>query len=107
MAKFVYRMQSILNIKEKIQEQARMEFASARIRLDEEEEKLRLLLERKEGYQEQGRILRKDGLKVLKIMENRDAVGIMDEFIADQRYQVSLAERASACHAGEQNPAET
>lgn len=64
MAKFVYRMQSILNIKEKIQEQARMEFASARIRLDEEEEKLRLLLERKEGYQEQGRILRKDGLKV-------------------------------------------
>ena len=52
-------MQSILNIKEKIQEQARMEFASARIRLDEEEEKLRLLLERKEGYQEQGRILRK------------------------------------------------
>ena len=63
MAKFVYRMQSILNIKEKIQEQARMEFASARIRLDEEEEKLRLLLERKEGYQEQGRILRKDGLK--------------------------------------------
>lgn len=27
-------------------------------------------------------------------MENRDAVGIMDEFIADQRYQVSLAERA-------------
>ena len=50
-----------------------------------EEEKLRLLLERKEGYQEQGRILRKDGLKVLKIMENRDAVGIMDEFIADQR----------------------
>lgn len=94
MAKFVYRMQSILNIKEKIQEQARMEFASARIRLDEEEEKLRLLLERKEGYQEQGRILRKDGLKVLKIMENRDAVGIMDECIADQRYQVGLAERA-------------
>ena len=71
-----------------------MEFASARIRLDEEEEKLRLLLERKEGYQEPGRTLRKDGLKVLKIMENRDAVGIMDEFIADQRYQVSLAERA-------------
>lgn len=94
MAKFVYRMQSILNIKEKIQEQARMEFAAARMRLDEEEEKLRLLIERKEGYQEQGRTLRKDGLKVLKIMENRDAVGIMDEFIADQRYQVSLVERA-------------
>ncbi len=94
MAKFVYRMQSILNIKEKMQEQAKMEFAAARMRLDEEEEKLKLLLNRKEAYQEQGRALRQNGLVVLQIMENRDAVGIMDEFIADQRYQVSLAERA-------------
>lgn len=94
MAKFVYRMQSILNIKVKMEEQAKMEFAAARMRLDEEEEKLSLLFERKETYQEEGRALRKNGLKVLEIMENRDAVGIMDEFIADQRYQVSLAERA-------------
>ena len=94
MAKFVYRMQSILNIKVKMEEQAKMEFAAARMRLDEEEEKLSLLFERKETYQEEGRALRKNGLKVLEIMENRDAVGIMNEFIADQRYQVSLAERA-------------
>jgi len=87
-------MQSILNIKVKMEEQARMEFAAARMGLDEEEEKLRLLFERKEAYQEQGRALRKDSLKVLEIMENRDAVGIMDEFIARQRYQVSLAEQA-------------
>lgn len=93
MAKFVYRMQSILNIKEKMEEQARMEFAAARMRLDEEEEKLKLLYGRKEAYQEQGRALRRDGLRVLEIMENRDAVGIMDEFITDQRFQVSLAER--------------
>ena len=36
MARFIYRMQSILNIKEKMEEQARMEFAAARMRLDEE-----------------------------------------------------------------------
>ncbi len=94
MAKFVYRMQSILNIKVKMEEQARMEFAAARMRLDEEEEKLRLLFDRKEAYQEQGRALRKDGLKVLDIMENRDAVGIMDEYITRQSYQVNLAEKA-------------
>ena len=94
MAKFVYRMQSILNIKVKMEEQARMDFAAARIRLDEEEERLRLLFERKEAYQEEGRSLRKDGLKVLDIMENRDAVAIMDEFIAEQQHQVSLAEKA-------------
>ena len=41
MAKFIYRMQSILDVKLKMEEQARMEFASARMRLDEEEEKLK------------------------------------------------------------------
>ena len=32
MAKFIYRMQSILNIKEKLEEQARMDFAQANMR---------------------------------------------------------------------------
>ena len=41
MAKFIYRMQSILNIKEKLEEQARMDFAQANMRLAAEEEKLR------------------------------------------------------------------
>ena len=40
MARFIYRMQSILDIKEKLEEQARMEFATAKVRLNEEEEKL-------------------------------------------------------------------
>ena len=57
MARFIYRMQSILNIKEKMEEQARMEFAAARMRLDEEELKLQALIERKESYEEQGREL--------------------------------------------------
>ena len=47
MAKFVYRMQSILNIKEKMESQARNEFARARQHLNEEEEKLKGLTERK------------------------------------------------------------
>ena len=43
MAKFIYRMQNILNLKLKLEEQQKMEFAAARKRLDEEEEKLELL----------------------------------------------------------------
>ncbi|MDE6890768.1 MAG: flagellar export protein FliJ [Lachnospiraceae bacterium] len=94
MARFIYRMQSILNIKEKMEEQARMEFAAARMRLDEEELKLQALIERKEGYEEQGRALRQDALKVMDIMENRDAIGVIDEFIMNQREQIRIAERA-------------
>ena len=40
MAKFVYKMQSLLNIKEKLEEQAKTAFGLAKAVLNEEEEKL-------------------------------------------------------------------
>lgn len=92
MARFRYRMQSILNIKEKLEEQAKMEFAAARMHLDEEEEKLQVLFDRKESYENKGRELRKNSLKVPDILENRDAIAVMDEFIFLQKRQVKLAE---------------
>ncbi len=92
MAKFIYRMQSILDIKEKMEEQARMEFAAARMRLNEEEEKLQTLIQRKEAYEEKGRELRKDNLKVMEIMENREDISRMEEFIALQKIQLKHAE---------------
>lgn len=84
-------MQSILDIKEKMEEQARMEFAAARMRLNEEEEKLEELTRRKAAYEEEGRQLQKDSLKVMEIMENRDAIARMQEFIALQIMQVKRA----------------
>ena len=92
MAKFIYRMQSILDIKNKITEQARMEFAAARMRLTEQEEKLQRLVDRKEGYEKRGRELRKNSLKVMDIMENGDAIARMEEFILLQKEQIKRAE---------------
>ncbi len=91
MARFIYRMQSILDIKEKMEEQAKMEFAAARMHLDEEEEKLQILNDRKAAYENKGRELRKDSLKVREILENREAITRMEEFIAYQMHQVELA----------------
>ena len=71
MAKFIYRMQNILNLKTKLEEQQKMEFAAARKRLDEEEEKLNLLFRRKANYEEEGRRLREDSLNVQDILDNR------------------------------------
>lgn len=93
MAKFIYRMQSILDIKGKLEEQAKMDFAAARIRLDEEEEKLVFLKNRKEEYEDQGRTLQKDSLKVMEIIKNRDAISTMKEFIAAQQGAVLKAEK--------------
>lgn len=93
MAKFIYRMQNILEIKLKMEDQAKTEFAAARMHLDEEEEKLQFLRNRKAGYEEQGRTLRKDNLKVRKILENRDAISRMDEFILFQLESVRKAQQ--------------
>lgn len=92
MAKFIYRMQNILNLKLKLEEQQKMEFAAARKRLDEEEDKLHLLFRRKAGYEEEGRRLREDNLNVQDILDNRNALLRMDDYIAFQRIQVSKAE---------------
>lgn len=94
MAKFIYRMQNILNLKTKLEEQQKMEFAAARKRLDEEEEKLDLLFRRKANYEEEGRLLREDSLNVQDILDNRNALIQMDDYIAFQRIQVSKAEDA-------------
>lgn len=94
MAKFVYRMQSILNIKEKLEDQARNNFSQARMRLDEENEKLETLKRRKEEYREEGRKIRKDSLDVLKLQENETALKRMDEYIAVQKEEVAKAEKA-------------
>ncbi len=94
MAKFIYRMQNILNLKTKLEEQQKMEFAAARKRLDEEEEKLNLLFRRKANYEEEGRWLREDSLNVQDILDNRNALIQMDDYIAFQRIQVSKAEDA-------------
>ena len=94
MAKFIYRMQNILNLKTKLEEQQKMEFAAARKRLDEEEEKLNLLFRRKANYEEEGRRLREDSLNVQDILDNRNALIQMDDYIALQKIQVSKAEDA-------------
>lgn len=92
MAKFIYRMQSILDIKEKLEEQARNEFAAARMRLGEEEEKLSLLKGRKISYEQQGRELQRNGLNVLDIRTNRNAIARMQEFIEEQKIAVKAAQ---------------
>ena len=85
MARFVYRMQSILNLKLHQEDQAKMVFGQAQHALNEEEEKLRHLQNRKQGYIEEGVKLRNASILDVKgISENRDAAERMDVIIADQ-----------------------
>lgn len=51
MAKFVYKLQNILNLKYKFEEQAKIEFGIASARLAQEEKKLADIKKRQQGYQ--------------------------------------------------------
>lgn len=93
MAKFRYRMQSILNIKIQMETQAKMEFGQAQRRLLEEQERLELLYHRKEDYLEEGRRIRKDSLKVQNLRDNEYAIARMDEYIEIQTGNVRAAEQ--------------
>ncbi len=92
MARFRYRMQNILDVKGKLEEQAKLEFALANRALLEEQEKLAGLEERKKAYEAEIVRLLQDRLHLKRIRENEDAVSTMKELIAVQKLQVKAAE---------------
>ena len=92
MAKFKYRMQNILELKMKLEEQQKMDLAAARINLNEEEDKLKDLYERKNEYQEALRESCKNKLNVHKIRMSTLAYESMDDVISRQKIEVKKAE---------------
>ena len=93
MSKFIYRMQNILNVKYKLEDQAKTEFMLANQELREEEEKLQGLKDRKAGYEEKVRQLLKNHLQIDRIKENQEAIRRMEEFIRVQKLRVEEATR--------------
>lgn len=93
MARFRYSLQSILDIKMKMETQAKQEFSAAKAVLDEETEKLERLLQRKTDYENEAKRLLNGTLNVREIEDNKNALLRMDELIVLQRKQVAVAER--------------
>ncbi len=77
MAKFTYRMQNILNIKYKLETQAKTAFSVAAAKLDLEEEKLEGLRQRKNAYEVRAQELIADRLDFQEIKINRVAIETM------------------------------
>lgn len=93
MAVFRYKMQSILDIKLKMETQAKQEFAQAKLILDREEEKLEALYARKREYEERAKDLLNGKLDLQEISDNNVAILRTDEFITEQKKRVSKAEQ--------------
>lgn len=93
MAKFFYRMQNILDIKYKLEEQAKQEYMAVRVRLNEAMAQLDELKLRKNTYMDMYMQLVSQKLDVLEIEECKNAILLMDEYIYNQEQVVQKIER--------------
>ena len=91
MAKFVYRMQNILDIKNKLEVQARNSYAAARMKLSQEEEKLDRMFEQKKAYEENYRQQLSGNINILQIHICKNAIELCKNQIKKQLVEVKVA----------------
>lgn len=93
MAKFVYRMQSVLDIKIKLESQAKVAYGVANRKLTEEQERLREILERRAAYEQQAKELVMGTIDIRKIRENKQAIDVIKSQQRAQMMNVHVAEK--------------
>lgn len=91
MAKFVYRMQNILDIKNKLEVQARNSYAAARLRLSQEEEKLDGLFAQKKTYEDAYRQQLSGNIDIVQINICKNAIELSKNMIKKQLVEVKVA----------------
>lgn len=89
MAKFIFKMQSLLSIKCKLEEQAKAEYGIELVRLREEEMKLEALIAKKEEYQDRLTDAVQDALNIREIKELENCVEHAKYNINVQKFVIS------------------
>ena len=93
MAKFVYRLQNVLDIKIRMETQAKTEFATAMNLVRTEEEKLAQLVNRRQQYQEDIRKKSLGKVDVVQLKIGGESVKAIEEMMKQQAVKLRIAER--------------
>lgn len=93
MAKFRYRMQNILDIKEKIESQEKIAYGQANAQLLAEQDKLTNLMIRRAGYEKDLRIASQGDLDFSEIRTLKESIETMKVLVRDQMFNVHVAEK--------------
>lgn len=93
MAKFIFKMQNILEIKRKLEDQAKSVYADAISALEIEKEKLQKLEEKKELYEDRLTDMMLESLHIHEICRLENAIEVMKYKIQEQLIAVAKAER--------------
>ena len=92
MAKFIFKMDNILSIKEKLEDQAKAEYGMELVKLREEEEKKLRLEAQKIGYEEKLTQALQDYLEMQKIRRLENAIEVMKFQIKLQQHVIAQQE---------------
>lgn len=93
MAKFSYRMQNILDVKQKQETQAKSAFAIARIRMNEEEEKLENLFAKKKALEDELRSISVGDIDVKELVFYNNSIEYTKNTIKRQLVEVKVASK--------------
>jgi flagellar FliJ protein len=93
MAVYKYKMQGVLDIKEKLETQSKQEFANANLKLMEEEALLEQIRQRKQEYIEEGVKLRLQVIDPVAIEINKRAVEVIEDDEKAQEREVNVAKK--------------
>jgi len=93
MAKFKYKLQSVLDIKEKMESQEKIAYGLATAKVLEEQEILQKLMIQKAGYDRKARELVKGDMDLLEIRACRNAVDTMKARIRGQMIELHRAQK--------------
>ena len=85
-------MQSVLTVKEKLEDQAKQNYGAMLHLLQQEQEELEHRIKRESEYREEGRKLRESVLNITSLREKEAALEYMEQAIVQQRHRVKKAE---------------
>jgi len=91
MKKFRYNMENILQVKLKLEDQAKIIYGNARLRLTKEEQKLAQMEKKKTSYEDEMRTLITNKLNIINIGHCEEAIKIMTANIKQQTIIVKNA----------------
>ena len=93
MKKFYFDLQGVLEIKQKLEGQAKINFGIARAKLNAEEAKRDEMIARRNDYSGKLEALMSGDLNLVEIARCEDAIDIIDEQLAQQQLMVKRAEK--------------
>ena len=93
MARFRFSMESVLNIKKKLEEQAKNEYGQANARLFREQEKLNTFLMRREEAKQKLKLILSEMLSMTEIRKMEDAVEVLSFYVVQQQLEVKRCEK--------------